>query len=104
VVKATFRKLDLNQSPSPPPVENSQHFHMRQNAAPGSDMADRPQTFDGLEAPRTVSLEELVTNHIEQVLAAHAGNISAAARALRLDRRTLQRRLRKLASARAPAQ
>jgi len=68
------------------------------------DMADRPQTFDVLEAPRTVSLEELVTNHIEQVLAAHAGNISAAARALRLDRRTLQRRLRKLASARALAQ
>jgi|RhiMethySRZTD1v2_1073278.scaffolds.fasta_scaffold47083_7 two-component system, response regulator RegA len=59
-------------------------------------MADGPQTPDSSEALKPVSLEELVTHHIEQVLAAHAGNISAAARVLGLDRRTLQRRLRKL--------
>jgi two-component system, response regulator RegA len=43
-------------------------------------------------------LDELVWRHIEQVLAEHKGNISAAARALRMHRRTLQRRLRKLRS------
>jgi two-component system, response regulator RegA len=59
-------------------------------------MADRPPAPDNLVSPQPVSLEDLVTHHIEQVLAAHAGNISAAARALGLDRRTLQRRLRKL--------
>jgi two-component system response regulator RegA len=66
-------------------------------------MADLPQTPDGVDAPKPVSLEDLVTNHIEQVLAAHAGNISAAARALGLDRRTLQRRLRRLGRAAEPA-
>lgn len=45
---------------------------------------------------RTLSVEELVTHHIEKVLASHGGNVSAAARALGMDRRTLQRKLRKL--------
>lgn len=43
-------------------------------------------------------LDELVWRHIEQVLAEHKGNVSAAARVLRMHRRTLQRRLRKLRS------
>jgi len=33
--------------------------------------------------------------HIQRVLANHGGNISAAARALGIHRRTLQRKLRK---------
>ena len=41
-------------------------------------------------------LDELVWRHIEQVLADHKGNVSAAARALRMHRRTLQRKLRML--------
>jgi ActR/RegA family two-component response regulator len=37
----------------------------------------------------------LIHAHIERVLAEHNGNISAAARALGVHRRTLQRKLRK---------
>ena len=66
-------------------------------------MADGARIPDAVEAPKPVLLEDLVTNHIEQVLAAHAGNISAAARALGLDRRTLQRRLKRLGRAAEPA-
>lgn len=44
---------------------------------------------------KPLSLEELVHEHIERVLAEHNGNISAAARALGMHRRTLQRKLRR---------
>ena len=47
----------------------------------------------GLDKPRSV--DQLVQEHIERVLAEHNGNISAAARALGMHRRTLQRKLRK---------
>ena len=42
---------------------------------------------------RSLSLEDLVRQHIRRVLDAHHGNISAAARALGMHRRTLQRKL-----------
>ncbi|MDT0635241.1 response regulator transcription factor [Spectribacter hydrogenooxidans] len=41
------------------------------------------------------SLQRLERDHIERVLDAHGGNISATARALGLHRRTLQRKLAK---------
>ncbi|HEX5420156.1 MAG TPA: response regulator transcription factor [Gammaproteobacteria bacterium] len=41
------------------------------------------------------SVRRLEWEHIQQVLAAHAGNVSATARALNMHRRTLQRKLRK---------
>ena len=47
----------------------------------------------GTDKPR--ALDELVQQHIERVLAEHNGNISAAARALGMHRRTLQRKLRR---------
>jgi len=42
-----------------------------------------------------MSVRRLEWEHIERVLAEHGGNISAAARALGMHRRTLQRKLRK---------
>jgi two-component system response regulator RegA len=44
-------------------------------------------------APLTVS--QLEWEHIQRVLAEHGGNVSATARALRMHRRTLQRKLAK---------
>lgn len=46
-------------------------------------------------APAPMSVERLEWEHIQQVLAEHAGNISATARALKMHRRTLQRKLAK---------
>ncbi len=46
-----------------------------------------------LAAPMTV--DRLEWEHIQQVLAEHDGNISATARALKMHRRTLQRKLGK---------
>ncbi|MFE8071105.1 response regulator [Marinobacteraceae bacterium S3BR75-40.1] len=45
--------------------------------------------------PSPPSVEELEFEHIQQVLQAHDGNISATARALNMHRRTLQRKLQK---------
>ena len=42
-----------------------------------------------------LSVERLGWEHIQKVLAEHAGNISATARALKMHRRTLQRKLAK---------
>jgi two-component system response regulator RegA len=42
-----------------------------------------------------MSVERLEWEHIQQVLAEHDGNISATARALKMHRRTLQRKLAK---------
>ena len=42
---------------------------------------------------KPLSLEALVWEHIQRVLDEHQGNISAAARALGMHRRTLQRKL-----------
>jgi two-component system response regulator RegA len=47
-----------------------------------------------------LSVARLQWEHIQRVLADHGGNISAAARALKMHRRTLQRRLAKRAPAR----
>ncbi|MBI3148459.1 MAG: response regulator transcription factor [Betaproteobacteria bacterium] len=48
------------------------------------------------EAPSdTLSISRLEWEHIQRVLAEHEGNISATARALKMHRRTLQRKLAK---------
>jgi two-component system response regulator RegA len=44
-------------------------------------------------ADGTKTLDELVREHIMRVLAEHNGNVSAAARALGMHRRSLQRKL-----------
>lgn len=44
-------------------------------------------------AAKPLSLNELVWEHISRILAENGGNISAAARALAVHRRTLQRKL-----------
>ena len=58
---------------------------------------DRPD----LTAENTVSFDEVVWEHIRRVLAAYNGNVSAAARALGMHRRTLQRKLQRLTRAHA---
>lgn len=46
-------------------------------------------------AERPLSVGRLAWEHIHQILRQHGGNISASARALGMDRRTLQRKLAK---------
>jgi len=46
---------------------------------------------------RPASLAQVEWNHIHQVLAEYGGNVTRAARALDIPRRTLQRKLKKLA-------
>jgi two-component system response regulator RegA len=45
--------------------------------------------------PQPLSVDRLEWEHIQRVLAEHDGNISATARALKMHRRTLQRKLNK---------
>ncbi len=46
-------------------------------------------------APRPLSVRRLEWEHLQKVLAEHRGNVPAAARALGMHRRTLQRKLQK---------
>ena len=46
-------------------------------------------------SPNPLSVDRLEWEHIQKVLAEHDGNISATARALKMHRRTLQRKLMK---------
>lgn len=46
-------------------------------------------------AEQPLSIKRLEWEHLQKVLAEHSGNISAAARALKMHRRTLQRKLAK---------
>ncbi|MES1939722.1 response regulator receiver protein [Salinisphaera sp. T5B8] len=60
-------------------------------AALAGEADDRPEHDPG----ERMSLKRLEWEHIQRVLAEHEGNISEAARALGLHRRTLQRKLDK---------
>lgn len=61
------------------------------NALTAGEAPARPDALP--DEPMSVS--RLEWEHIQRVLAEHGGNISAAARALRMHRRTLQRKLAK---------
>ena len=50
---------------------------------------------DEATSDQTLSVSRLEWEHIQRVLAEHAGNVSATARALKMHRRTLQRKLSK---------
>lgn len=55
-----------------------------------------PQQTKDLELPATpMSVRRLEWEHLQKVLMEHDGNISAAARALNMHRRSLQRKLQK---------
>lgn len=60
-------------------------------AALGREAGD--ETVAPAQAP--MSVNRLEWEHIQQVLAEHDGNVSATARALKMHRRTLQRKLAK---------
>lgn len=70
------------------PVEVDEILAALQSAAP------TPADAVG-EQPRPLSVRRAEWEHIQRVLSNHGGNISAAARALGIHRRTLQRKLRK---------
>jgi len=53
-----------------------------------------PDSAIDVDAP-PASVDRVEWEHIQRVLAEHAGNVSATARALRMHRRTLQRKLAK---------
>jgi len=56
----------------------------------------RDQPDAGLDvSPEPLTVARLEWEHIQKVLAEHGGNISATARALKMHRRTLQRKLDK---------
>ncbi|WJF90162.1 response regulator transcription factor [Paraburkholderia bonniea] len=57
--------------------------------------ASELQADAALEHPVPLSVARLEWEHIQRVLAEHAGNVSATARALNMHRRTLQRKLAK---------
>ena len=56
---------------------------------------DGPAPADVLIPEQPMSVDRIEWEHIQRVLAEHAGNISATARALNMHRRTLQRKLQK---------
>jgi two-component system response regulator RegA len=70
------------------PVEVDEILAALQSAAPAA--AEPPAV-----QPKPLSVRRAEWEHIQRVLSNHAGNISAAARALGIHRRTLQRKLRK---------
>ena len=57
------------------------------------DDEERPETPPAPEEP--FSIDRLEWEHIQRVLQENAGNVSATARALKMHRRTLQRKLTK---------
>ncbi|WP_338845167.1 response regulator transcription factor [Massilia sp. W12] len=57
--------------------------------------AHSPPEVEEAQTPATMSVRRLEWEHIQRVLAEHQGNISQAARALNMHRRTLQRKLGK---------
>lgn len=69
----------------PKPLDLDSLLSSLENSAPGRT----------LPPEQPMSLKRLEWEHIQRVLAEHNGNISAAARALGMHRRTLQRRLAK---------
>ena len=71
------------------PVEVDEILAALQNAAPA------PSEAHTAAQPKPLSVRRAEWEHIQRVLSNHGGNISAAARALGIHRRTLQRKLRK---------
>ncbi len=63
------------------------------NERPGSAGTSDPLAGSGVHQ-QAVRLEDVELAHIRRVLEAHAGNKAAAARALGINRRTLDRKLR----------
>lgn len=58
-------------------------------------LATGESTAQDVSAETPMSVSRLEWEHLQRVLAEHEGNISATARALRMHRRTLQRKLAK---------
>jgi two-component system response regulator RegA len=75
------------------PVDAAQIDHAFSEAPCGRERELEPE-------PAPLSVKRLEWEHIHKVLAEHAGNVSATARALGMHRRTLQRKLGKRPRAR----
>lgn len=70
------------------PVEVDEILAALQSTVPATSESATTQ-------PKPLSVRRAEWEHIQRVLSNHGGNISAAARALGIHRRTLQRKLRK---------
>jgi len=79
-------RSDTRRIPTPPPPSPSGSVTLPAGAAGGGRSASA--------TPAGASLAEVERAHIEQVLAAMDGNVTKAATALGIDRRTLQRKLK----------
>jgi two-component system, response regulator RegA len=64
-------------------------------SALGEDGRQLDEAADVAPAGEPLSVDRLEWEHIQKVLAQHEGNLSATARALKMHRRTLQRKLAK---------
>jgi two-component system response regulator RegA len=69
-------------------------------AAIDAAFSHAPGVRDMEPEPAPLSVQRLEWEHIQKVMAEHAGNVSATARALGMHRRTLQRKLAKRPRAR----
>ncbi|MDP2811697.1 MAG: response regulator [Rhodocyclaceae bacterium] len=56
---------------------------------------EAPEAAEGVVAAKPLSVDRMEWEHIQRILREHRGNISATARALKMHRRTLQRKLSK---------
>lgn len=74
-------------------------IHYLTKPAHAGDIIDALYRHDGDAGvptqPRPMSVRRMEWEHLQKVLTEHDGNVSAAARALGMHRRTLQRKLRK---------
>jgi two-component system response regulator RegA len=59
------------------------------------EAGDTTSSSEGGVSEKPLSVERLEGEYIQKILAEHAGNVSATARALGMHRRTLQRKLQK---------
>lgn len=79
------------------PVGVNEVVAAMQQAAEQGEQSQSPAPATDAETASRMGVRRLEWEHIQRVLAEHDGNISAAARAMGMHRRTLQRKLMKKA-------
>jgi DNA-binding NtrC family response regulator len=85
IAASVFAHSDARVSPPSPPVPEPREVFVRDSA----------QRDSGVQSPQgSTNLAEVERSHIERVLSDMGGNITRAATALGIDRRTLQRKLK----------
>ena len=78
-----------------PPTHTSLREIRRRDDRRDQMTAVRSGDVDAIVRERPMSVKRIAWEYVHHVLQENGGNISATARALSIDRRTLQRKLRK---------